>query len=145
MFLSDKRALVTGSTSGIGLATARALHAEGAEVILIVKAGQRVVRLWLQIRALNPARGCGGKRGHPAPIHQIGDKRGDEHRLPGPRETRDAEAECRVAKEPRHPACRILNPADQCVRNIGENHPGPFPLPFRGKICRRVGACQGAE
>ena len=34
MFLEGKRALVTGSTSGIGLAVARAMHAEGAEVIL---------------------------------------------------------------------------------------------------------------
>ncbi|WP_370187931.1 3-hydroxybutyrate dehydrogenase [Qipengyuania sp.] len=34
MFLEGKRALVTGSTSGIGLAIARALHGEGAEVIL---------------------------------------------------------------------------------------------------------------
>ncbi len=34
MFLAGKRALVTGSTSGIGLAIVRALHAEGAEVVL---------------------------------------------------------------------------------------------------------------
>jgi 3-hydroxybutyrate dehydrogenase len=34
MFLKGKRALVTGSTSGIGLAIARAMHAEGAEVVL---------------------------------------------------------------------------------------------------------------
>jgi 3-hydroxybutyrate dehydrogenase len=34
MFLNGKRALITGSTSGIGLAMARALKAEGAQIVL---------------------------------------------------------------------------------------------------------------
>ncbi|QZD88113.1 3-hydroxybutyrate dehydrogenase [Qipengyuania psychrotolerans] len=34
MFLEGKRALITGSTSGIGLATARALADEGAQIVL---------------------------------------------------------------------------------------------------------------
>jgi 2-keto-3-deoxy-L-fuconate dehydrogenase len=38
----DKRALVTGAGSGIGAAIARALHAEGAEVVLADQVGERV-------------------------------------------------------------------------------------------------------
>lgn len=34
MFLEGRRALITGSTSGIGLAMARALRAEGAQIVL---------------------------------------------------------------------------------------------------------------
>jgi NAD(P)-dependent dehydrogenase (short-subunit alcohol dehydrogenase family) len=40
-----RRALVTGAGSGIGMATARALHAEGAEVVLTDAFGDRVEAL----------------------------------------------------------------------------------------------------
>ena len=39
---TDKRALVTGAASGIGEATARLLHAEGAEVVLADVDGERL-------------------------------------------------------------------------------------------------------
>ena len=56
MFLTGKRALVTGSTSGIGLAIARALAAEGAEVVLngFGEAGE-IERLCGELRALHIA------------------------------------------------------------------------------------------
>jgi NAD(P)-dependent dehydrogenase (short-subunit alcohol dehydrogenase family) len=42
---TDKRALVTGAASGIGEATARLLHAEGAEVVLADVDGVRLEAL----------------------------------------------------------------------------------------------------
>ena len=42
---AGRRALVTGAGSGIGMATARALHAEGAEVVLTDAVGDRVEAL----------------------------------------------------------------------------------------------------
>src|SRR5688572_3473336 len=52
MFLAGKRALVTGSTSGIGLAVARALAAEGAAVVLNgFGAGEEIDRLCSELGA----------------------------------------------------------------------------------------------
>ena len=42
---AGRRALVTGAGSGIGEAIARGLHAEGAEVVLADRAGDRVAAL----------------------------------------------------------------------------------------------------
>ena len=52
--LTGKRALVSGSTAGIGLASARALAAEGAEVIVNGRTQPRVERAVAQLKAQVP-------------------------------------------------------------------------------------------
>jgi NAD(P)-dependent dehydrogenase (short-subunit alcohol dehydrogenase family) len=52
--LKDKRALVTGSTAGIGLATAKALAVEGAIVVINGRTPQRVDRAMAEVRAVAP-------------------------------------------------------------------------------------------
>lgn len=52
--LQGKRALVTGSTAGIGLATARALAAEGAHVVINGRTAERVEAALARLRAELP-------------------------------------------------------------------------------------------
>src|ERR1700682_3279198 len=53
--LAGKKALVTGSTAGIGFATARALAAEAASVIINGRGQARVEAAIREIRKLNPS------------------------------------------------------------------------------------------
>jgi NAD(P)-dependent dehydrogenase (short-subunit alcohol dehydrogenase family) len=52
--LKGKRALVTGSTAGIGLATAKGLAREGARVVVNGRTAERVVRAVEEVRAAAP-------------------------------------------------------------------------------------------
>ena len=52
--LEGKKVLVTGSTAGIGFATAHALAAEGASVIVNGRGQERVNAAIREIRKLDP-------------------------------------------------------------------------------------------
>ena len=58
--LKGKKALVTGSTAGIGFAAARALAAEGASVIINGRTRERVDAAIGEIRKLNPGADVAG-------------------------------------------------------------------------------------
>jgi NAD(P)-dependent dehydrogenase (short-subunit alcohol dehydrogenase family) len=53
--LKGKKALVTGSTAGIGFSTARALAAEGASVVVNGRTQKRVDSAIAEIRKAHPA------------------------------------------------------------------------------------------
>src|SRR6202451_3553715 len=58
--LEGKKALVTGSTAGIGFATARALAAEGASVVINGRGQARVDAAIREIRKLHPSANVSG-------------------------------------------------------------------------------------
>src|ERR1700674_4327135 len=58
--LKGKRVLVSGSTAGIGFATARALAAEGASVVINGRGQARVDTAIREIRKLHPSANVSG-------------------------------------------------------------------------------------
>ena len=89
MFLSGKRALVTGSTSGIGLAVARALSAEGAEIMLNGFGEEaEIARLCDELRAqhvgadLTTREGCDALMDAAGPIDILVNNAGMQHVAP---------------------------------------------------------------
>src|SRR5580700_2015470 len=58
--LAGKKVLVTGSTAGIGFATAREFAAEGASVVINGRTQERVDRAITEIRKLRPEAGLSG-------------------------------------------------------------------------------------
>jgi len=89
MFLSGKRALVTGSTSGIGLAVARAFAAQGADVILTGFGEEaEIVQLCAELGArhvaadLITAAGCEHLMAEAGPVDILVNNAGMQHVAP---------------------------------------------------------------
>lgn len=74
MFLSGKRAVITGSTSGIGLAIARGLRAEGADIVLSGFGDPaEIARLCDELEARHIGSDLAKRSGVEALIEQAGD------------------------------------------------------------------------
>ncbi len=89
MFLNGKRALVTGSTSGIGLAIARAMRSEGAEIVLTgFGDAAEIARLCDELNALHvPAdltsrEGCEELMAGAGPVDILVNNAGTQHVAP---------------------------------------------------------------
>jgi 3-dehydrosphinganine reductase len=101
-FFYGKHVLLTGGSSGIGLALARQLTARGASLWLVARNGEKLeaVRKELQAAAADPAQKVGCTAADVA-----------------------AEAQARNAAEQ---AAQTLGPLDILINNAGTSHPGYF-------------------
>jgi len=68
------------------------------QVLFVLEARQCIVGLRLQIGRFDPAIAGGDQLVHAAPVHQVGDQRGDEHCLARARQPRHAKADDRIGK-----------------------------------------------
>ena len=82
-------------------------------MILEGEAGNGMVRLGLQIGGEDAALGDGAQLRHPSAFKQVGDERGDEDSLSGPREPGDAEADDGIEQRRTRFGDRILDAAGQ--------------------------------
>ena len=57
--LTDKVALITGSSRGIGLATAKAFAAEGCRLMLSARSAEQLAEAETGLRATHPAKDSG--------------------------------------------------------------------------------------
>ena len=97
------------------------------EVGLIVKARQRVVGLGLKKCRADRAIGGRQKLGHPAPVHEVGDKRRDEDRRARPRQAGHAKPDHALAKRRGHGLGGGLEPPEKSIGNLAEVQTCPFP------------------
>ena len=102
---------------------------------LIVKARNGVVGLRLQKRSFNPAIASRRQPVHAAPIHKVGDQRGDEHRFARPGQPGHAQPDHRFKQRFADRVAHRLNPAQHRIRKTGDDHVFDLLSRFPCKIC----------